>query len=182
MQPLQRHEDQFDIWPSHVNPALLFPRDEAKLIAAYRREAYPADSVKYWVRERNSGRRDPPEKKDSKRSLVMLVFSGYGLLALDILPKGCRINSGYLCGVVLQRQGWSCEPLPRKLRLKRRWSLWIIVKFTSLERPRENWKSFRSHECPIPHALPTFRLVTSDFSAGAKKRRAVKYSTVQRVS
>jgi hypothetical protein len=34
--------------------------------------------------------------------MFTLVFSGYGLLALDNLPKGLKLNSQYFCDAVLE--------------------------------------------------------------------------------
>jgi histone-lysine N-methyltransferase SETMAR len=39
---------------------------------------------------------------DSKKSMFALIFSGHGLVALDKLPKGCKMNSQYFCDVVVE--------------------------------------------------------------------------------
>jgi hypothetical protein len=35
--------------------------------------------------------------------MFTLIFSGHGLLALDKLPKGCKMNSQSFCDVVLEQ-------------------------------------------------------------------------------
>jgi hypothetical protein len=41
-------------------------------------------------------------KIDSKRSMFILIFSAPGMLPLDKSPKRCKMNSQYLCDVVLE--------------------------------------------------------------------------------
>jgi hypothetical protein len=39
---------------------------------------------------------------DSKKSMLTFVFNGYGISALDDLPKGIDMNSHYFCHIVLE--------------------------------------------------------------------------------
>jgi hypothetical protein len=54
-----------------------------------------------WSTSRDLVPTRPIKKIDSKKSMFTLLFSGYGLLVLDSLPKGCKMNSQYFCDVVL---------------------------------------------------------------------------------
>jgi hypothetical protein len=49
-----------------------------------------------------SGANSDPENSDMNKLMFTLVFSGYGLLVLEILPKEYTMNSDYFCDVVLQ--------------------------------------------------------------------------------
>jgi hypothetical protein len=42
---------------------------------------------------------------DSKKLLFIVIFSGYGLLALGDLPKGLKMNSQYFWDAVLEEVG-----------------------------------------------------------------------------
>jgi hypothetical protein len=41
------------------------------------------------------------QKIDTKKSMFTLIFNGYGLLKLNQLPKGQKMNSQYFCDVVI---------------------------------------------------------------------------------
>jgi hypothetical protein len=51
---------------------------------------------------------------DSKKSRLALIFSGHGLLALDKLPKGCKLKSQYFCDVVLKEVKRSAKAITGK--------------------------------------------------------------------
>jgi hypothetical protein len=46
--------------------------------------------------------------------MFTLIFSGYGLLTLNQLPKGQKMNSQYFCDVVLQETREALTSLPEK--------------------------------------------------------------------
>jgi hypothetical protein len=54
---------------------------------------------------------------DTKKSMFTLIFSGYGLLTLYQLPKGQKMNSQYLCDVVLQETREALTVIPKKREL-----------------------------------------------------------------
>ena len=54
------------------------------------------------------------KKIDSKKSMFTLIFSGLGLLLLDILPKGCNMNSHYFCDTILEGTNKAVASFPEK--------------------------------------------------------------------
>jgi hypothetical protein len=50
-----------------------------------------------------------PQKIDTKQSMFTLIFSGYGLLTLNQLPKGQKMNSQYFCEVLTPRDKRSAD-------------------------------------------------------------------------
>jgi histone-lysine N-methyltransferase SETMAR len=55
--------------------------------------------MEYIQRSRaNSNASENPLNK----SMFTLMFSGHGLLALDMPPTGCKMNSQYFCDIVLE--------------------------------------------------------------------------------
>jgi hypothetical protein len=51
---------------------------------------------------------------DSKKSMFTLIFSDHGLLALDKLPEGCKMNRQYFCDVVREEAKRSVTAMTRQ--------------------------------------------------------------------
>jgi hypothetical protein len=128
-----------------------------------------------------SGANSTLKKIDSKKRMFTLVFSCHSPLALDILPKEGTVNSYYFCNVVFQEARRAVWPITEKTEIEETMIHVENCKAHTCQKTIEKLKSFRSEDCPISHIPPTFRLATSDFSAGATTRCVVKGSTVQRV-
>jgi hypothetical protein len=54
------------------------------------------------------------QKINTKKSMFTFLFSGYGILTLNQLPKGQKPNSQYFCDVVLQETKVALTSIPEK--------------------------------------------------------------------
>jgi hypothetical protein len=80
------------------------------------------ESWYYWSYEHQSGwiTSTAPvptrtlQKSGATKSMFMLLFSEYGMLTLNQFPKGQKLNSQYLCDVVLQETQEALTSIPEK--------------------------------------------------------------------
>jgi hypothetical protein len=59
------------------------------------------------------------KKTDSHRSMLTVVFNGYGLFALDDLPKGLKMNSQFFCVVVLEEARQAAMAITKERRIEK---------------------------------------------------------------
>ena len=67
-----------------------------------------------WSTSRDTVPTRTLQKSDSKKSMFTLILSGYGLLTLNQLPKGQKMNRKYFCDVVLQETREILTSIPEK--------------------------------------------------------------------
>jgi hypothetical protein len=74
--------------------------------------------------------------------MFTLLFSGHGLLGLDKLPKGCKINRQYFCDVIREGAKRSVTAITGKSGIEGLMMDTDNAKVTIQQGPPKDWKSF----------------------------------------
>jgi hypothetical protein len=109
--------------------------------------------------------------------MFTLIFSVYGLLTLNQLPKGQNMNSQYFCDVVLEETKEALTSIPEKSGIE---GMMIHLDNCKVHNSGRTTRQFQDFQVTRLRHLPYFLIfhhVTSGFSDGAKSKCRAMNST-----
>jgi hypothetical protein len=101
--------------------------------------------------------------------MFALIFSGYGLLALDKSPTECKMNNQYFCDVVLEEAQRSVTPMTGKSGIEGLMIQMDNCQVHDSRRTAQRFEGFRLIRFIHPPYSPTSYRATSVFWAGARR-------------